>query len=79
MVYPVIPSDNLVVIQVVRGRCRVARYMQIAPYGFEMQVARNWTALEAEARNAVEERVGAVVEDEHYPCPDALAAQAEWA
>ena len=65
MVYPVIPSDNLVVIQVARGRCRVARYKQIAPYGFDVQPARNWVELEDEARRAVEDQVGAVVEDEH--------------
>lgn len=79
MVYPVIPSDNLVVIQVKRGRCRVARYRETTPYTYELELARNWAALEDAARQAVETLVGAIVEDEHYPCPEALAAQAVWA
>lgn len=78
MIDPVIPSDNLVVIQVAGGRCRVARYRQTSPYTFAVQPARNWAALEPEARQAVEDLVGAIVEDEHYPCPQALAAKAEW-
>lgn len=77
MIYPVIPSDNLVVILVHGTRCIVARYRQIGPYEFELEHAANWEALEAEACAAVQEMVGAIVESNVYPCPGALAARAE--
>jgi len=78
MIYPVIPSDKLAVIQVEHGLCIVARYQQTGAYTFTLERAANWTALEADARAVVEDLVGAIVEDDVYPCPDALAERAEW-
>ncbi len=77
MLYPVTPHDKAVFIAVEADRCAVARYVQTASYTFTVQRAANWEALEESARQAVEDMVGAMVDD-HYPCPDALAALAVW-
>ena len=77
MLYPVTPHDKAVFIAVEVGRCAVARYVQTAPYTFAVQRAANWEDLEESARQAVEDLVGAPVDD-HYPCPDDLAALAVW-
>jgi len=77
MIYPVIPSDKKVIISVEMSGYIVARYIQTAPYAFEVQHAENWQDLEAQACQAVEDLVGAPAND-HYPCPPGLAEQAVW-
>lgn len=78
MIYPVIPADNLEVIQVAGGRCIVARYRQIAPYEYTLEYATNWPALEADARQVVQDFIGAITGSDVFPCPDDLAARAVW-
>jgi hypothetical protein len=78
MVYPPVPKDKLVIIVVHRGRCIVARYRQTAPYTFEVERARNWQALEPDARAAAQAQVGALTAHEHLPCPQELAQRARW-
>jgi hypothetical protein len=78
MVYPPVPQDKLVIIVVHRGRCIVARYRQTAPYTFEVERARNWQALEPDARAAAQAQLGALTTHEHLPCPKDLANRAEW-
>jgi hypothetical protein len=75
---PVIPQDGRVIIAVRRRRAQVARYRQIGAYWYEVEIAQNWQALEAAAVAVVEGQIGAIVEDEDYPCPPELAAQAVW-
>ncbi len=77
MVYPVIPEHKKAIIAVEQGRYMVSRYLERAPYRFEVQPAANWEDLEPLAVAAVESEVGAAAAD-HYPCPDALAALAVW-
>lgn len=64
MVPPVVPSHNLIVILVESGRCIVARFVETAPYTFEIERASNWTALEPAAREAVTAMVGAITGDD---------------
>jgi hypothetical protein len=78
MIYPVIPEDKRPIISVENNRCIVSRYVQTAPYTFRVQPAQNWEDLESAARVAVEDQVGAITGDDHYPCPDDLAAGAVW-
>jgi hypothetical protein len=78
MVYPVIPEDKKVIIAVENHRCKVSRYVQRTPYIFRVQAAKNWEDLETQARQAVEDFAGAITGDDHYPCPDDLAALAAW-
>ena len=78
MIPGIIPAHNRTIILVRGGRCIVARYRQTAPYRFDVQPATNWQDLEDDARQAVEDLVGAPADD-HYPCPEDLAARAEWA
>ena len=78
MIYPVIPQDKRVIVQVRAQRCLVARYRLAGAQTFEVQPAANWEALEPDARAAVEERFGAITEDDQFPCPDDLAARAIW-
>jgi hypothetical protein len=78
MIYPVVPEDKLVIIAIRSQRCIVSRYLQIAPYTFDVQSAVNWEALERDARQAAEAQIGALVEDDDLPCPDELAARAVW-
>ena len=77
MIYPVIPSDKKVIISVEMSGYIVARYIQTAPYTFVVQHAENWQDLEAQARQAVLELMGAPANDV-YPCPPDLAEQAVW-
>jgi len=51
---------------------------QTAPYIFEVQPARNWQALEPDARAAAQAQVGALPTHEHLPCPKELAQRARW-
>ena len=78
MIPGIIPAHNRTIILVRGARCIVARYRQTAPYRFEIEPATNWQDLEDDARQAVEDLAGAPADD-HYPCPDELAARAEWA
>ncbi len=78
MVLPIIPADKLPVILTILGRCIVARYIQTANYEYEIERAANWEALEDDARQAVEDQIGAVFGTDVYTCPDELAARAEW-
>ena len=78
MIYPVVPEDKLPIIAIRNQRCMVSRYLQIAPYAFDVQPAANWEALEPDARRAAEAQIGALVEDDELPCPDELAARAVW-
>ena len=78
MIYPVVPEDKLPIIAIRARRCIVSRYLQIAPYTFDVQPATNWEALEPDARQAAEGQIGALVEDDDLPCPEDLAAQAAW-
>ena len=78
MIYPVIPQDKRVIVQVRAQRCLVARYRLVGAQTFEVQPAANWEALEANARAAVEERFGAITDDDQFPCPNDLAARATW-
>jgi hypothetical protein len=75
---PILPLPGQVFIHVRLGRCAVARLVQVAPYEYVIQRATNWHDLEREARAAVEEQVGAIVEDGMVRCPDDLAAKATW-
>ena len=77
MVYPVIPEHKKAIIVVEQGRYAVSRYVEVAPYRFEVQPAENWEALEPLALALVESEVGAAAAD-HYPCPEDLAALAVW-
>jgi hypothetical protein len=78
MIEPVIPADKRVIIRTQAGRVIVARYHDTGHYTFAIEDAANWRALEADACQAVEDLVGAITGDEHFPCPDALAARARW-
>ena len=78
MIPGIIPAHNRTIILVRGGRCIVARYRQVAPYQFDVEPAINWQDLEHDARQAVEDLAGFPADD-HYPCPDELAARAEWA
>jgi hypothetical protein len=78
MIIPLLPSDKLAIIAVRRDGVKVARYRQIGAYIYEVEYAANWQALEADAINAVEAQIGAIVEDADYPCPPELAAKAIW-
>jgi hypothetical protein len=71
-----IPSDKLPIIVVQQGRCLVARYRDTGHYEFQVQIAENWQALEPEARAELEAQVGALTEDDHYPCSQQLADRA---
>jgi hypothetical protein len=77
MIYPVIPEDKKIIINVENNRYIVSRFVQTRPYAFVVQSAANWEDLETEARQAVEDLVGAPIAD-YYPCPDGLAEQAVW-
>lgn len=57
-------------------RCIVSRFTQAARFEFSVQPAANWPDLEDEARRAVEDQIGAITEDDHFPCPPDLADQA---
>jgi hypothetical protein len=78
MIYPVIPSDKKVIILVDYKGVRVARYIEYAPFMFEVQLADNWQALEPAALAAVTAQIGAISGPDIYPCPDDLAALAVW-
>ncbi len=78
MIYPVIPQDKRPVIAVQNQRCIVSRYIRTSRFTFEVQPATNWQDLESAARVAVEDQVGAITGDDHYPCPEDLAALAVW-
>jgi hypothetical protein len=78
MIIPLLPSDKLPIIAVRRDGVKVARYRQIGPYIYEVEYATNWQTLEEEAIQAVEEQIGAIVEDADYDCPSALAGKAIW-
>ena len=54
MVYPVIPEHKKAIITVENGRYVVSRYIEVAPYRFEVQPATNWEALELLALALVE-------------------------
>ena len=56
MIYPVIPQDKRVIVQVRAQRCIVARYRLAGAQTFEVQPAANWDALEADARFAFEQQ-----------------------
>jgi hypothetical protein len=75
---PIIPSDKLVIIAVRQRRVQVSRYRQTGRFTYELETAANWKALEAEAVRAVEDMIGAIVENADYPCPPGLAAKARW-
>jgi hypothetical protein len=77
MIYPVIPDDKKIIINVKSSRYIVSRFVQTAAYAFQVQPAANWEDLEDQARQAVEDLVGAATTD-YYPCPDELAGQAIW-
>lgn len=76
MIYPITPEDKRVFIDVRARRCIVSRFTQTARFEFGVQPAANWPDLEDEARRAVEDQIGAITEDDHFPCPPDLAAQA---
>jgi hypothetical protein len=78
MIPAVLPEHNRIFILVEGRRCIVARYQQTATYEYAVEYASNWPDLEAEAKQAVEDQVGAITEDGHFPCPEALAARAVW-
>ena len=78
MIYPVIPDDKKPIISVEHHRCIVSRYVRTTRYTFEVQAAKNWEDLEPDARAVVEDQVGAITGDDHYPCPEDLAALAVW-
>jgi hypothetical protein len=75
---PVIPADKLVIIAVRQRRAQVSRYRQTGRFTYELETARNWQAIETEAVRAVEDLIGAIVENADYPCPPELAAKAVW-
>jgi len=78
MIYPVIPAHNRPIISVEKSVFFiVSRFIERTPYQFEVQRAANWEALEDQARQVVENLVGAPTSD-YYPCPDDLAEQAVW-
>lgn len=77
MIYPVIPEHKKPIIAVEKGRYIVSRYIEGAPFRFDVQSAKNWEALELLALALVESEVGAAAAD-HYPCPDELSALAVW-
>jgi hypothetical protein len=78
MIYPVVPQDKLPIIAIRARRCMVSRYLQTAPYTFDVQPAINWEALEPDARRAAEAQIGALVDNDELPCPGDLAARAVW-
>jgi len=78
MIYPVVPSGNLPIIVTTGTRVQVARYIEVGTHAFEVQLADNWEALEEDARRVVEDQIGAITIDDHFPCPDDLAGRAVW-
>jgi hypothetical protein len=76
MITSPIPSDKKPVIVVRQGRCLVARYLDAGHYRFEVQIAANWQTLEPAARAELEEQIGAITENGHYPCSEPLADRA---
>lgn len=77
MIYPVIPEHKKPIIAVENSRYIVARFVEVAAHRFVVQRATNWETLEPIAQLLLEEEVGAAADD-HYPCPDILAARATW-
>ncbi len=78
ILYPVIPEDKRVFILVEKGQCIVARFIEIAPYEYEIERAANWLDLEPDAHQAVQDFTGAITRDDLFPCPEALVARAVW-
>jgi hypothetical protein len=77
----VLPENKLVFIEVFHCQVMVSRYIHIEGdelFTYEVERAANWRDLEANATAAVRAMGGSLKQNNHYPCPTALAALAVW-
>ena len=75
---PSIPQDKQAAIAVAEGRVIVIRYRELSPFVYISEQAVNWKALEGMARAVLIAAGGALPDQGHFACPEAIAALAVW-